>query len=156
MNQIKFFICLTCLCILSPVNANDNHINATPDYSLKSGVRGLVDIGSAFWGDYYKFGANITYGYQFNSYLFLGAGVEIGIDNNSRLALPFFTDVKFTILNKKVTPFIDLRSGYDIYWGDFYLSPSIGCRFAIHNKGLNVSIGAERSVGMLVKLGFDF
>ena len=75
-----------------------------------------------------------SHGYQFNPYFFMGAG--LGLDYNSkrdRIFMPIFANVRFNIINKRVSPYIDLRGGYspisDADGGYFNFSTGVSIMF---------------------------
>lgn len=122
--------------------------------------RGFVDVGySAGIGDY-KFGhieVNTSHGYQFNPYIFLGAGVgfhfaseyktsdmDIPLDvRDSKVDIPVFANAHFNFTKKKVSPFVDIKGGtYVNNNGGAYISASVGCRFSINSKqAVDLSLG---------------
>lgn len=77
-----------------------------------------------------------THGVQFNPYLYVGAGagVRLGDDYTS---IPLYGSVRYTILKKKVTPFIDAKIGYSILdAAGFYMNPGAGVSWNFY-KGLS-------------------
>ena len=54
-----------------------------------------------------------THGFQFNPYLYVGAGAGIRL-GDSYTAIPIYADVNYTMLKKKVSPFIDAKIGYSL------------------------------------------
>ena len=53
-----------------------------------------------------------------------GAGVRIG---DSYTSIPLYGDVRYTILKKKVSPFIDVKVGYNLLdAAGFYMNPGAG------------------------------
>lgn len=114
-----------------------------PVNGLKRGLRGYVELGYALGlGNYYHNYENcglvcVAFGYQLNPYLFAGLGAGVGLyDEFDKLGIPVFANVRYTILNKRISPFVDAKGGYS--FGDhmkgMYLSPSLGCRFAIRKR----------------------
>lgn len=93
---------------------------------------------------------NTIHGYQATPNLFVGAGVgfhfmpnfkEGNIDGtpswkrDSKMEIPIFVDFRWTILNKGVTPFVDLRLGHNVCNGSgLYASVGAGCRYALKGK----------------------
>ena len=100
--------------------------------------------------DYYT-GVSTTHGYQINSWVFAGVGIdyEYYSDAGLHILAPYFdcrSDMKFG----KFTPFADVRIGYNYSdglditaeKGGLYFSPSIGYRFNWGWKiGVNVGVG---------------
>lgn len=96
---------------------------------------------------------NTIHGYQVNPNFFVGAGVGFHFLEDTKTAeidgyphwkressteIPLFANFKWTILKKKVSPFIDLRLGhYLTNSSGIYESAGIGCRFALkHNQAI--------------------
>ena len=127
------------------------------DYSVKRGYKGFIDFGysqnvgmdgvaneiSGY--DSNKIFWSTSHGYQFNPYLFVGAGFSLDCyTTKTWFTMPFFANVRVTPLNGNITPFIDVKGGYNFigYMKGLYLAPSIGCRFGLTRRvGLNVGIG---------------
>ena len=120
----------------------------------------FVDLGYTLGIGDYKFGRieiNTTHGYQFNPHFFVGGGLglhfmteyntpdmNIALDYRKELLdIPIYGNVRWTIINNKVTPFIDGKIGhYVTNRGGLYASISFGCRVSIYNtQGINFSIG---------------
>lgn len=94
--------------------------------------------------DYYT-GFSTSHGFQFNPWLYIGAGIdfEYNSDQRDRLLTPFIhgrTDLLFG----KFTPFGEIRLGYNLTnGGGVYFSPNIGYRFNWGRKmGINLGLGA--------------
>lgn len=130
-------------CIVMPVNSQ----------AIKRGYRGSVEAGYAIntgatlglnWAE-----INTIHGYQPIPNLFVGAGVGFHfmpelkkgeIDGyphwkrSSKMEIPVFADFKWVILNKNITPFVDLRLGHNVSNGSgMYTSVGAGCRFSIND-----------------------
>ena len=124
------------------------------------GYRGFVDWSNRYsrhsdqYGGYtqYYTGIATSHGYQFNPWLFAGAGIDVEVDPQFIPYLDFLdytlslfvegrTDLKFG----PFTPFADVRIGYNANSyenGNLYFSPSIGYRINWGRRiGLNVGIG---------------
>ena len=121
----------------------------------KKGYRGFVEYSSKFSLMKIKFtgtGLNTVHGYQFNPYIFTGAGLGIehitfqiaGISiSNADAIVPFFADVRFYPLPKRITPYIEGRGGYAV-WGinGPYAMGALGCDFSLSPRfGLYVALG---------------
>ena len=134
--------------------------------AIEKGYHGLVEAGYSLvyfgssstkvnWGE-----INTVHGYQATPNLFVGAGVgfhfvpevkdgDIGgkphWKRDSSMEIPLFADFRWTILNKRVTPFIDLRLGHDLTNGSgMYQCLNIGCRFALKNNyAINAMIALD-------------
>ena len=134
--------------------------------AIEKGYHGLVEAGYSLvyfgssstkvnWGE-----INTVHGYQATPNLFVGAGVgfhfvpevkdgDIGgkphWKRDTSMEIPLFADFRWTILNKRVTPFIDLRLGHDLTNGSgMYQCLNIGCRFALKNNyAINAMIALD-------------
>ena len=122
--------------------------------------RGIIDAGYSIGVGDYEFGrfeVNTSHGYQFNPYLFLGAGaglhfmssyetknMDIPLDvRDSQVDIPVFANIRCNFSKKKVSPFVDVKGGtYVTNNGGLYVNASAGCRFAINEKqAVNIAIG---------------
>lgn len=73
-------------------------------------------------------------GWQFNPYIFLGVGTGIKmLYDNSDGDLPVFADLRVTFLNKKISPTLALKGGYNISDNAFF-DLSTGIRYNIRSK----------------------
>ena len=84
------------------------------------------------------------HGVQLNNRIFLGLGVGLitSDDYDFHMSIPAFADFRFDFLENKITPFVEVRAGYDValegnsgFYGDF----AFGCRF----RRFSVSTGVE-------------
>lgn len=110
------------------------------------GYKGFVDFG--YIADLSDYDANkveisTSHGYQFNNYFYLGGGVAADFYTDADLiAVPIFVDFRANFINKKVTPFADIKTGYSV--GDvegLYVSTGIGVRFSLKGKkALNLKL----------------
>lgn len=135
-------------------------IGTNAQNTARNCYRGYVDAGYSIGTGDYDFGrfeVNTSHGYQFNPYLFLGAGtglhfmssyktkgMDIPLDiRDSKVDIPIFADVRCNFMKKKVTPFVDLKGGtYVTNGGGLYVNASVGCRFSINEKqAINLSVG---------------
>lgn len=125
------------------------------------GYRGFVDWTnrihhhSDLYGSktYFNPGISTSHGYQFNPWLFAGAGIDltlsdIGFLNHHAYSLDntdlsIFAQCRTDLQFGKFTPFADVRLGWNASSnGTVYFSPSIGYRFNWGRKmGLNVGVG---------------
>ena len=103
------------------------------------GYKGFIDFG--YIADLSDYDANkveisTSHGYQFNNYFYLGGGVAADFYTDADLiAVPIFVDFRANFINKKVTPFADIKTGYSV--GDvegLYVSTGIGVRFSLKGK----------------------
>lgn len=90
------------------------------------------DMGLFSTTDFYT-----THGVQLNPYLYVGAGAGVRI-GDSYTSIPLYGDVRYTILKKKVSPFIDVKVGYNLLdAAGFYMNPGAGVNWNFY-KGLSV------------------
>lgn len=127
---------------------------------ISTGYHGLADFGYTIGFGDYKMGGfefSTTHGYQFNPYIFIGAGLgvhfmseystpymNIPLDyRGSQVDIPIYVNLRLTILNGPISPFIDGKCGhYLTHHGGVYLNASVGCRFATWRKqSVNIYIG---------------
>ena len=100
-------------------------------------------------------GVNILNGYQFNQSFVgsIGTGLEPHV--SGPVFLPFFLDLRWNIKSRRVTPFINLSSGWSFtqddiegqnagtyHRGGFLIAPSAGIKLFLRpSSGLFLSIG---------------
>lgn len=152
MKRIVFAIIAVCASIMT-VNAQNLDLNY-------KGYRGFADVGYSIGTSDYDFGRvtiSTSHGYQFNPYIFLGAGVglqfsssyktkdmDIALDEReSKVDIPIFANIHSTFLKKKFSPFADLRAGcYVNNGGGLYFNLAVGCRMAtVGKQGAYISLG---------------
>lgn len=110
------------------------------------GYKGFVDVGYiADLSDYNadKVEISTSHGYQFNNYFYVGGGVAVDFYTDADLiAAPIFVDFRANFINKKITPFADIKTGYSV--GDVegvYVATGIGVRFSLKGKkALNLKL----------------
>lgn len=147
------------------------------------GYKGFVDMAYLF-GDDDRFETNMSHGFQINNYFFVGGGMgfhSYRYDGDVFSVIPFFGNFRVNFLNKKVTPFGDVKLGYSC--GSFfgaYTSMDLGVRVSFTRKlALNFSCtfsaqdydagdfhyrnhdgyyddGRETTCAAGVKIGFEF
>lgn len=125
------------------------------------GYRGFADWtnrinhhSDIYWSKtYYNPGISTSHGYQFNPWLFAGAGIDITLSDIGYLkhhaysldnrVLSIFAEGRTDLQFGKFTPFTDIRLGWNACeTGTVYFSPTIGYRFNWGRKvGINVGIG---------------
>ena len=128
------------------------------------GYRGFVDLTSRIRhrsyplgsGTHYDPGIATSHGYQFNPWLFVGAGIDFSLQDLVEWHAPnkhhysidahrisLFTEGRADLQFGNFTPFADIRLGWNACDnGTVYFSPSVGYRFNWGRKvGINVGIG---------------
>lgn len=150
------------------------------NYSPKQGIKCFIELGYALGESMYSevpISFLAVLGYQINTQWLVGIGSGYNFFTSSgTYGIPFFGDVRFNLLNKSTSPFIETKAGYSTAdLKGFYCSPSIGCRFgSCDNTAFTISVGYELQTlksstainygyknttamgGLNVKFGFDF
>lgn len=148
----KLLMCVMLICSASMVsNAQNTSGNC---------YRGFVDAGyDVGIGDYDfgRFVINTTHGYQFNPYIFLGAGtglhfmskyetknMDIPLDiRESKVDIPVYANAHVNFTKGKIAPFVDGKAGtFVTNNGGMFWNISAGCRIATNEKqAVNIAIG---------------
>ena len=115
----------------------------------KKGYRAFIEPGFGFGLEDDRDGlifVQTSHGYQFNPYFYFGGGMGLNIyfDNSPRV--PVFANFRVNILNKRTTPFVDLKVGVALFDG-FYFSPTIGVSRKLGRKVI-LSFGASYMMQM--------
>ena len=160
--------------ITKEVGASRNKYERFGEKKSLKGYKGFVETGYIF-----DLELSTTHGYQFNNYLFVGGGAGINFYTDADLySVPLFASFRANFMNKKITPFADIKSGYTV--GDVegaFVTVGFGVRFALAKKmALNLKLeyayqeydyeyyyssssyyyDNESINGIGVKLGFEF
>lgn len=112
------------------------------------GYKGMFDLGYGIGvGDVEssRIGFSTVHGYQFNPYLFVGAGFGVNyFYDDECVNIPIFADARGTLpLKDNVALFLDFRLGYSaVDVEGFYLSPSVGVRVG-RKSAVTFSLGYE-------------
>lgn len=103
------------------------------------GYKGFVDMGYVVDlsdNNANKLEISTSHGYQFNNYFYVGGGVAVDYYTDADLiSAPIFADFRANFINKKVTPFADIKTGYS--FGDVegvYVTTGVGVRFSLRGK----------------------
>lgn len=115
--------------------------------NLKSGYHGFFEVNGGY--DFINdanvvFGAMTSHGYQLSPYFYMGVGAEFDFYAIEAASIPVFAHLRTTIINRKVSPYIDLRGGYSFgFCNGLYIDPSVGIRFGFgkHHAGFNIGVG---------------
>lgn len=110
-------------------------------------------------------GFTTTHGCQINDHIFVGAGVgyyRMSYDEENRFGywddsyysadiMPIYTNFRYQILSRRVSPFIDVKLGSAISDdAGLYFSPSTGVRIGLADRmGLNITMGYTAMQGMV-------
>ena len=126
----------------------DTH-DSISDFSLKKGSR-LFTSAELMFGEMSGARLSATYGAQLNNKFFLGGGAGFCLSADwysDHISIPVFADLRVDFLEKKISPFVELRAGYDVAVegaSGFYGNFSFGCRF----KRFSASVGVETLKGL--------
>ena len=123
------------------------------------GYRGFVDLGGGIGissGSEFMVGLSTVHGIQLAPALFLGAGIAAndyawkedygwGDSSNDALVMPIFGDIRVDTGTGRVSPFVEVRGGYDFICGNgIYLSPAVGLHYAkTDNFGFYLTLGLD-------------
>lgn len=160
---------------------NNRYLKKRNSQTLR-GYKGFIEAGYSF-GDDERLEFNTSHGYQFNNYIFVGAGAGLhfypdGVYSYDECTIvPIFANFRANFINKKITPFADVKTGYSVgdYEG-FYGSVGIGARFTLTGKmALSVMVSYSyqeyedyyydyhydyydtwSTEGLGIKIGFEF
>lgn len=130
---------------------------------LEKGYHGMVEAGYCHYISQFSpstIEVTTSHGYQFNPYIFLGAGVGFDYTNSAtwgdvsgkpynkrdaKVDIPVFFNARASITKTKVIPFIDGKIGsYVNNGGNIYATLALGARCAVSdNMGIYVSAGYE-------------
>lgn len=120
---------------------------------LQTGLRGFAELSPMYdFDEAFMIEASGTYGFQFNSWLYAGAGLGV-IRWSDRYGLPLFANTRIYAGQRKIKPYFNLRAGYvisatskeksDYYWTSrikgFYFSPSVGLEIGRFNLSLGTT-----------------
>lgn len=110
-------------------------------------------------------GFTTTHGCQINDHIFVGGGVgyyRMSYDEDSGYGdwwdtdysydvVPIYTNFRYQILSRRVSPFIDVKLGAAISDDTgLYFSPSTGVRIGLAGRmGLNITMGYTAMQGMV-------
>ncbi len=128
-------------------NGYDEKIAKLIARNTMRGYHGFVDLGmgvtlhdfDGFAGDSKSqgFGIDIltSHGFQFNNFFFLGGGAGITECTETNIMVPIFANMRTNILNRRISPVIDIKGGYAV--GDHdgaYISANIGVRIGLKKR----------------------
>ena len=133
------------------------------DQGIQKGYHGFADVGYCHYisqTDPSTFEVTTSHGYQFNPYIFLGAGVGFDFTGkaewgdvsgmpykkrDSKVDIPIFFNARANITKTRICPFVDARVGaYVNNEGGIYANLAVGGRYEVDkNKGVSVSFGYE-------------
>lgn len=142
MKRIRFIIMVATLFVCSSVYAYDGN---GPKSGLKAYIEGGFAFGEGIYGEV-PISFQVAAGYQINPYVFVGFGSgENFFAAPGVYGIPLYGDLRLTLWNNSISPFIDAKLGYSIADIEgLYFSPSIGCRIGTNNNtAFTISVGYE-------------
>ena len=107
----KLSISLIFMCFVVMANAQEA-VNS----SFKKGPAGIVEVGTMFNQGFSGGYASVSSGYNVLPGLFTGVGVgfktqKFSVQDVNSLLVSVFAQVRYSLLNKTFSPFIDLKAG---------------------------------------------
>lgn len=132
---------------------------------LEQGHRWFVEYAETI-GECSRIELSGVYGYQIRPKLLIGGGVGFHYYfDEDAYEVPIFVDVRYDFINRRATPFVDVRGGYTVgtYFGP-YCSPTVGARIRLGDWGA-INIGAGYTMqffegynedGLTIRVGFEF
>lgn len=149
--------------ILSAIIAAAVAVSCASARQPQRGYRGFIDWSNdinteTMWSEdnrrtVYYTGLSTSHGYQFNPWLYVGAGLDYEYNSllSSHICAPFVHG-RTDLLLGGLTPFGEVRFGYNLARnGGIYFSPNIGYRFNWGRKvGINLGVGLT-----LVRYSYD-
>ena len=141
--------------------------------NIKRGYHGFADLGYTkclSQLDPSVIEITTSHGYQFNPYIFLGAGVGFDFTGScksgevsghafqkrdSKVDIPFFFNAKANFTKTKLSPFADVKVGSYINNDcNIYANIALGCRYAMsNNMGISFSVGYKYRKATVELLG---
>ena len=128
------------------------------------GYFGLVEAGFGSTIDGYVLTTiNMINGYKFSPKFYLGIGIGIGYETAS-VALPIYLNMRYSILGGrpgKVSPYVSLSAGYDVWCQAVILEPSAGIQIKTRNKNswwfaFDVPFYFDYDTYLGIKVGWSF
>ena len=132
----------------------------------KTGYLGSVGLHIGGINAYFsELGFTTIHGKTFGNGVFLGGGIGLGVpfdsyDDRSCMTVPIFIDAKYSVLDKRVSPFIEAKIGtmciVDSEWG-MMISPTLGVD--IGRWSIGISYLLRQSYGLkqnCLLLGFSW
>ena len=119
--------------------------------ALKKGYATILELGYQ-GGDFSRYRADVIFGGYFNPYVFLGLGVGVRKYSGGASLLPIFANIKWNIINNKISPYLSFGLGYATYLnspsdavkGGAVANLQLGCNFNVSDTNvMNVSLMSE-------------
>ncbi|MEQ8241694.1 MAG: hypothetical protein RIA69_20945 [Cyclobacteriaceae bacterium] len=130
--------------------------SAQTDYEQPIGYKRLFELGYGFGvGDNVvsRIKLNIINGFQINPFFSVGFGTGLRYWNTRKtLLIPLFLDLRYNLLDKNVSPYVALGTGYSMnitdrtggISGSFMLNPTVGATVRRSSKSsMNIGLGYD-------------
>ena len=166
--KIYRFLLLCILCGMVSYNITAQ----TKNYLYTKGYTANVLAGYMFEGHQPTCSLTSSHGYVFGNGLYLGAGTGLYLNmvdygEGGRLMVPLFAEIKYSFLNRKVSPYVDFKAGLlgDITKNGFgrVINPMIGVDIGRISLGVgtqymmcrygNIALGNS---GILLGVSYNF
>ena len=94
-----------------------------------------------------------SHGYNFSDGMYIGGGIGVNASFHEYVGIPVFLDMKYNIIDWKLSPYIDFRIGMEMLCGDnnelsFMASPGLGFDYRM----MSFRIGYKCNGGEYFKL----
>lgn len=138
---MKLKLWVAALLISAAVSAQESGGKGVIDFRYEKGVYKLMME---------KYELSCGYGYQFNRFFYLGAGVGLAFPaGGNHLFVPLFADGRVYLLKGNISPFLSVRGGYEFcseigkntpvpkgYQSGAFVEPSVGVRIKSFTLGV--------------------
>lgn len=130
MKKEMILVILMALCSLA-MNAEplSNSSEKMTSKGYRGNVSAAISFDCIFKNDIAGF-ISTSHGYYFGKGLWLGGGMGVFLPIDEVPSLPFYSEIKYTCLNEKVSPYIACKLGFCLYESAedlyAYISPTIG------------------------------
>lgn len=95
----------------------------------------------------------MSHGYSFGDGMYVGGGVGLNVSFNNYVGVPVFLDMKYNILDWRLSPYVDCRVGMEVLCDNeneltFMASPGVGFDY----RKMSFRIGYKCEAGSYFKL----
>lgn len=131
-------------------------VSAQNSHAFEKGYRGNVsltgNIGVSRGFTNNAVELTTSHGYSFGDGMYMGGGIGLNVGMSDYMAFPVYFDMKYNILDWKLSPYVDCRAGF-VVWGDaeglsFMASPGIGFDY----RKMSFRVGYKCDAGYAFKL----
>lgn len=131
-------------------------MSAQGSHAFEKGYRGNVSLTGNIGVNkgFMNNGIELTtsHGYNFGDGMYVGGGIGLNASMSDYFDIPIFLDMKYNVLDWKISPYVDCRVG-SVIWGDgeclvFMASPGVGFDY----RKMSFRIGYKCEAGYAFKL----